>query len=107
MVHHRILPRPGQHLNDREFRCSALGIPGIGSAGDRRRKCQPGGSIGRPERRVYYGNSDGGGVRGHVGPLPPATETMVPGREDMDHGPVGEEGAVPDGLNSGDISSSL
>ena len=43
----------------------------------------------------------------HVGPLPPATALMVPGREDMEHGPGREGREVPDGLHPRDISSSL
>ena len=53
------------------------------------------------------GGTYGDGDIGNVGPLPPATAIMVPGREGVDHGLVGEGGVVPDGLHNGDGSSSL
>ena len=46
-------------------------------------------------------------VGGYVGPLPPATALMVPGQEDVEHGPGREGGEVSKGLHSGDGSTSL
>ena len=40
-----------------------------------------------------------GGIGRHVGPLSPATAPMMPGREDVEHGRVGEVGAVPNEIH--------
>ena len=102
MVHNWVLPLPRQHLDNREYFCRAQGAPpGIGTASGGVLKRQPGGS------RGYNGGADSGRVRGHVGPLPPTTAPMVPGREDVEHGTAGEGGEVPDGLHPGVRLSSL
>ena len=38
---------------------------------------------------------------GYFGQLPPAPLLMVPGLKDVEHGPGGEGGEVPDGLHPG------
>ena len=59
------------------------------------------------EGGVNSGRCDYGRAVGHVGTLPPALAPMVPGREDVEHGPGGEVGKVMDGIHSRDGSSSL
>ena len=108
MVHHRMLTRLRQHLYNTECCRSSQGAsPGIGAAGGGGNKRHPGWYRGIPEGGVDHGGTDGGGVRRHVGPLPLAMAPMVPGREDVEHVPVGEGFAVLDTLHPGDILLSL
>ena len=108
MVHHQILPFPQRHLDDRECYRSAQGAPpGIGAPDGGGLKHQPGQAIGISEGGGDCSSTDESGFRRHAGPLPPAKASMVPGREDVEHGLVGEGGAVPDGIHPGDVSSSL
>ena len=51
--------------------------------------------------------TDNRGAQGHAGPLPPATSSMVTGKKDVEHGPGGVGGEVPDGLYPRDIPSSI
>ena len=81
--------------------------PGIGASDGRGHQLKPGTSRGISKLGGDSGGTDGGGIGGRVGPLPPATVTMVPVWEDMKHGAVGEGSAVPDELHPGDILSSL
>ena len=60
-----------------------------------------------PEGGVNHGSANFRRVREYVGPLPPTMLLMVPGREDVEHGPGGEGDEVPDGLYPGDESLSL
>ena len=57
---------------------------------------QPEGVI---KKRKYYNGLGGGGIRGHVGKLFSATAPLVSGWKYMEHGQVGEDVAVPDGLH--------
>ena len=68
---------------------------------------QPSGAGGIPEGRRYRGVDSNGDFGRYVGSLPPASELMVTGREDVEHDPVGDGGSVPDGLKSGDGFPSL
>ena len=76
--------------------------PGIGAVSGGGLKHKPGRARRISEVGGYSSNTYGGRVRGHVGPLPSATVTMVPGREGVEHGPDLEGGAVPDRLHPGD-----
>ena len=103
MVHHQMLPYSRQYLDDRECHCSTQeSSPGIGSAGGGGFKCKPGQARGILEGGGDNVSADGGGVIIHVIPLPPLTAPMIPGRKDVDHGPVGEGGVVPDRIHPGD-----
>ena len=103
MVHHRMLPGPQRHLEDRECRCSAQRAPlGIGYAGGGGLQLQPRPAIGISEGGGDRNGTDRCEIRRHVEPLPPAMAPMVTGREGVEHGPGGEGGAVPDGLHPGD-----
>ena len=57
--------------------------------------------------RVHCNSTGDGGPGRYAGTIPPAPARMVPGREDVEHDPGGEEGEVPNGLHSLDGSSSL
>ena len=74
----------------------------IGVAGGGGLKQQPGQTIGISEVGGDHGSAGGDGVIRHAEPLPTAMAPMVPGWEEVDHGPVGEGGAVPDRLHHGD-----
>ena len=68
---------------------------------------KPGRDRERSEGGGYSGGTDGGRFRRHFGPLPPMMAPMVPGRENVEHGLVGEVGTVLDRLHSGYRLSSL
>ena len=108
MVHHCMLPLTKQNLDNRYFRCinqgALLGCRTTDGGGPER---QPDGAGGRSEGGGYSGSAENGGAQGYAGPLPPTTATMVPGWEDVEHGPGGERGEVPDGLHPRDILSSI
>ena len=59
-------------------------------------------SLSGAEREVDCSVFDGGRIIRHISTLPAATDPLVTGREDVEHYEVGEGGAVPDGLHSGD-----
>ena len=104
MVHHRMIPRPQRHLNNRECHNSAQRDPlGIRTAG---------GGIPKHKLRVDSGISEmerdsGGGIGGNFSPLHPVTTLLLPEKEDVEHGQSGEGGVVPDGLHPGDVLLSL
>ena len=103
MVHHQMLLRSRQHLDDRECHCSAQRDPlGIGAAGSGWPQCQTRPDIGILEGGGDSSSTDGGGIGRHIGPFTPAMATLMPGQEDVDHGTFGEGGAVLDGLHPGD-----
>ena len=102
MVHRGMLPRPRRHLDNRECRCRAQGAPqGSRNVGGGGLKRQPGGTGGILEGRGYCSGHGNGGTRRYVGTLPTATALMVTGQEDVEHNLGGEEGALLDGLHSG------
>ena len=109
MVHRGMLPCTRRHLNNREYRCRVQGACQgrltVGGGGGLQR--QPSGAGGIPEGRIYCGVDRNGEFGRYVGALPPAPALMVMGREDVEHDPVGDGGAVPDGLKSWDGFSSL
>ena len=86
VVYREMLPRPQQHLNDRECHRRAQGAPQwLQTVGGGRLQCQTDIDGEIPEGRgchSIYGN-DGAGR--YVDSLPPAPALMVLGREDMDH----------------------
>ena len=102
VVHRGMLPRPRQHLDDRECRCRTKGAPpGRRTVGGVGFQSETFGAGGRPEGRRYGGGTGKEGNRGYVGAIPPSPALMVPGLEDMEHDPAGEGGEVPDGLHPG------
>ena len=108
MVHRGMLPRTRRQLNNRECRRRVQGArqgrQTVGGGGLQR---QPSGAGGRPEGRIYCGGDRNGEFGRYVGALPPAPALMVTGQEDVEHDPVGDGGAVPDGLKYGDGFLSL
>ena len=103
MVHHWMLPSYQQHLDDREYCHSPQGAsPGIGAVSGRGIKPQPVQSIGKSEGGGNCSGADECRVRRHVTPLNSATAPMLSGWEDAEHGLVGEGGAVPYRLHTGD-----
>ena len=68
---------------------------------------QPSGTGGRSKGREYRGGHGNRGTGRYVGTLPPGPALMVPGREDVEHDPGGEGGAVLDRLHYGNGSPSL
>ena len=81
--------------------------PGIRNDGGGRFKRRLGSTCGIKDGGVDCCGFDGGGIRRYVGALPVVTTPLVSRQEDVEHGQVGEGVAVLDGLNTGDISSSL
>ena len=108
MVHHCMLPLTKQNLDNRYCRCinqgALLGCRTTDGGGPER---QPDGAGGRSEGGGDSGSADNGGALRHIVPLPPTTEPMVTGREDMDHGTERDGGEVPDGLYPRDRLLSL
>ena len=103
-----MLTRPRRHLDDRECCCSAqVAPPGIRADGGKGLKLQPGKSREISEVGGDRGSAESGRVRRHFSPLTPVTAPLVPVQEDVEHGPVGEGGAVLDGLHPGDRLLSL
>ena len=108
MVHRGMLPCPRRHLDNRECCRRAHGAPQgcrtVGGGGIQR---QPSGAGGRPDGRRYCGGDGKGEFGRYVGSLPPPPALMATGREDVEHDPVRDVGAVLDGLKSGDGFPSL
>ena len=103
MVHHRMLPRPQQRLNDKAgshvaggstawHRPISGGVLQYGSRGDGKRR----------ERNGDCGGAYGGKGRRHDGALPPKEATMGEGMPDVEYGEGGKGDKVSDGLPPGD-----
>ena len=108
VVHHRVLPRPQRHLNDRVSRRPAQG--------QNQRHCT--GSSGGPQHGTRRprersegngdcGGNDSGGRGGYDGTFSTAEAHMGKGETDMEHGARGQGRTVTDGLSSRDRLKSL
>ena len=108
MVHRQMLPCHRRHLENRKFRRRSQGATlGRRTDGGGRSEHETVVSGGRFEEGGNSGRADYDRSGGHVVPLPPVPAPMVPGQEDMEHGPGREGGEVLDRLHPRDGSLSL
>ena len=103
MVHHRMLPCPQRHSDNRAV------SHGAGGSTARHRPTSGGGLQyifrGYGKRREGGGDcggADGGGGRRYDGALPPEEATMGKGTPNVEHGKGGKGDNVSDGLPPGD-----